>query len=205
MASQFAVDYQTRPTRNNKKLLECLKYNEDSLKSAIRSALRSQTSCSWDDIEDVMGDLRLKLMEGELHFDSHKGKPVDFLKRIARNLVKEQARRARRATLEADLRLDGDGNRADLSDEPASPLFHARQISVSRAVCQKTTVESLLAKCPERDRGLLISIGVHGWTCEEVARGLRITPVACRQRYTRARVRAQGIFTQMHGADLLDL
>jgi RNA polymerase sigma factor (sigma-70 family) len=129
--------------------------------------------CGRDTADDLLGEVMLRAYAARRQYDGRSTDPRPWLYGIARNVLREQWRRAQKTGL-----ADGTA----LSDDPW-PEVDARL----DAGAQLSALKEALAKLPLVDREVLLLVTWEGLTPAEAAVALGIPQGTARSRLHRAR------------------
>ena len=119
-------------------------------------------------------------------------RPAAWLFRVATNLAISHLRRRLPASLSQTaraLRHDPDSSNPAADDEL---LVDPGDFATASA--ERDLINALLSRLPEQQRAALLLRAVHGFTCDEIAQTLSISPVAARKTLSRGRERFRGLY-----------
>jgi RNA polymerase sigma-70 factor, ECF subfamily len=113
-------------------------------------------------------------------------RPAAWLYRVATNLAISHLRRQRAVPLS---QMTGAAGAGDVADDEflTDPSDFAGQNA------ERDLISQVLRRLPERQRAALLLRAVHGFSCEEVARALDMSPATARQTLSRGRARFRAL------------
>ncbi|HET9110807.1 MAG TPA: sigma-70 family RNA polymerase sigma factor [Ktedonobacterales bacterium] len=128
------------------------------------------------------------------HFDSLQAydRPEAWLYRVATNLAFSHLRRKRPLSFSS---LLGRANSEDAApDGPMGADLIASPLDIEGQTIERDAIGRALRALPERSRAALLLVAIQGFTSEEIAEALGVTPNNARQILSRARERFRRIY-----------
>ncbi len=132
------------------------------------------------------------------HFDllAAYDRPEAWLYRVATNLAMSHLRRRFPLNFSSLLAHARPGDAED--DEPAGADLFASTLDVERQTAERDAIERALRALPERPRAALLLAALHGFSSDEIADALGVTPGNARQILSRARERFRRLYDESH-------
>jgi RNA polymerase sigma-70 factor (ECF subfamily) len=121
-------------------------------------------------------------------------RPAAWVYRVATNLAISHLRRH----FPLPLSQATHAPRSDRSDASADDELLVDPTDFTGATVERDLINFVLRRLPERQRAALLLRAVHGFSCEEIAATLDLSPVAARQTLSRGRERFRALYVAAH-------
>jgi RNA polymerase sigma-70 factor, ECF subfamily len=134
------------------------------------------------------------------HFETLSGydRPEAWLYRVATNLAISQMRRKAPLSFSALLaRMRADS--AEPAELAPGDLWRS-PLDLEERTAERDQIDRILRALPERHRAALLLAAVHGFTSEEIAGALAVTPDNARQMLSRARAQFRRLYDRENAA-----